>query len=77
MLPVVNTAKRVGSLRLHQLYLPNNLQTKDMMNYVVRRGVCQGTMGLLFELVLVNVFTNDLEEGLSRPLIKLSDITQK
>lgn len=77
MFPVVNIAKQVGSLLLHQLCHPNNLQTKGMMNYVVRRGVCQGTLGLALELVLFNIFINDLEEGVSRPLIKLADITQK
>lgn len=78
VLPVVNTAKQVGSLLLHLLYLPNTLlQTKGMMNYVLCRGVCQGTMGLVLGLVLFNIFINDLEEGVSRPLIKLADITQK
>lgn len=77
MFPLVNIAKQVGSLLLHQLYHPNNRQTKGMMNYVVRRGVCQGTMGLLLELVLFNILINDLEEGVSRSLIKLAHITQK
>lgn len=77
MFPVVNTATQVGSLLLHQLYHPNNLQTKGMMNYVVRRGVCQGILGLVLELVLFNIFINDLEERVNRPLIKLADITQK
>lgn len=76
MFPVVNIAKQVGSLLLHQLYHPNNLQTKSMMNYVVR-SVCQGTLGLVLELVLFNIFINDLEEGVSRPLIKLADTTLK
>lgn len=75
MFPVVNIAEQVGSLLLHQLYHPNNLQTKGMMNYVVRRAVCQGTMGLVLELFLFNIFINDLEEGVSRPLINLADIT--
>lgn len=75
--PVVNIAKQVDSLRLHQLYHPNNLQTKGMMNYVVRRDVCQGSMGLVLELILFNIFINDLEKRVSRPLIKLADIAQK
>lgn len=34
-------------------------------------------MGLVLGLVLFNIFINDLEEGVSRPLIKLADITQE
>lgn len=74
---VDNIAKQVGSVLLHQLYHPSNLQTKGMMNYVVRRNVCQGTLGLVLELVLFNIFINDLGEGVNRPLIELADITQK
>lgn len=48
-----------------------------MMNYVVRRGVCQGSIGLVLELILFNIFINDLEKSVSRPLIKLADIAQK
>lgn len=77
MFPVDNIAKQVGSILLHQLYHPSNLQTKSMMNYVLRRSVCQGTLGLVLELVLLNIFINDLEEGVNRPLIELADITQK
>lgn len=75
--PIVNIAKQVDSLHLYQLYHPNNLQTKGIMNYVVRRGVCQGSMGLVLELILFNIFIKDLEKGVSRPLIKLADIAQK
>ena len=47
------------------------------MNYVLRRGVYQGTLGLVLELVLFNIFINDLEEGINRLLIILADITEK
>lgn len=77
MFPVDNISKQVGSILLHQLYHPSNLQTKGMMNYLVRRNVCQGTLGLLLELVLFNIFINDLEDRVNRPLIELPNIAQK
>lgn len=77
MFPVDNISKQVGSILLHQLYHPSNLQTKGMMNYVVRSNVCQGTLGLVLELILFNIFIKDLEEGVNRLLIELANIAQK
>lgn len=77
MLPVVNTAKQVGWLVVHQLFLPSNFQAKTDDKLSCKKMSSEVPGGEVLVMVLFNIFINDLEEGLGSTFIKLAYALEK